>query len=160
MKVFIVFDDTGQYVGYSQERKLAEGLVDQRKDFQKLTVQKIKGEFVDEKMKSDLYNSEGEIFDYYGTFLFEHEQDSVHTSCYEYYNRAYKSVETYMQAISFIKLNDDEKGIMAEFTKEMLHMANCIEDEHYSSEEPYWNCFKVDKLAINILKEMYKGVKK
>jgi hypothetical protein len=156
MAYYILFDDKGNYMGYSTFKKFAYELVGQRKHFQRLRIQKVKDDFLDKKGKHELYLSGGDIFDYHGTYLFEHEQDEVHNSCLEYYKKVYESITAYHECINFIKFKDSEMDAIAKYTKEIIHMGECILDEYYSSEDPYYECFKVAKLALEVLKKIYK----
>jgi hypothetical protein len=156
MGVYVIFDVEGKYIGYSDNKKFAKGLVKQRKKFQQLQMRKLKDSTVDDNLKKALYFSDGDIFDYYGTYLFEHEQDHVHNTCYSHYTKTYEAIQGFMEAVSFIKLNEKEMEIVAPYVKEMLHIGESIQDEYYTSDDPYATCFHIDKLALSILKDMYK----
>jgi len=156
MSYYLLFDVNDKYMGHSTFKKMAYGLVGQRKDFQKFRIQKVKDDFLDKPAKHELYMSGGDIFDYKGIYIFEHEQDQVHTECMEEYKKVLNVVELYVEKIGFIKMKDKETEPLSEFTSEIMKAGESIYDEYFASDEPFYDYLLVDKMVLDILKNMYK----
>lgn len=156
MAYYLLFDKNKKLIGYSTFKKMAYGLISQRKDFQKFNIQKVKDDFLDKPTKHELYMSGGDIFEYKGIYIFEHEQDQVHTECMEEYKKILNVVELYVEKIGFIKMKEKEIEPISEITSEIMKAGESIYDEYFASDEPMYDYLMVDKIVIDILKNMYK----
>lgn len=73
---YFLFNKEGRFVGYTTFKKMAKGIVEQRKLFYPLKIEKI-----DEEIKIQLIGYD--IFRYHGIYLFEHEEDDIIITVYE-----------------------------------------------------------------------------
>lgn len=160
MAYYIIFDESNNYLGYTTNKKYMKRLQSERMEFQRFNVKKVPNNEVTEDFNTELFNSEGELFDYYGTMLFEFEQDEVHNTCMKTYKDMYNIVTSLDVALNFIKMDDTEKEILIEFMREMNELRNSMELDYLSSEDPYWRGYDSEKLCLSIVKELHKQTKK
>jgi len=143
-------------MGHTTFKHMAEGIVKQRRYFQPLFVEKFKEKFFDEKGKRDLYLSGTDIFEYQGVYLFEFEEDDVHTKCYELYLEIIDMLTVMLNEIKFIKFKDDELDVVVPFLREIAMMTENIYEEYTCEQDPHYKFFNPEEFIIDVLKELYK----
>jgi hypothetical protein len=157
MTFYLIFDKYGKLLGFTEDKKVAKKLVEQREDFQTLHIEKFTEKMMNDKVKQDLHLTGSEIFKYFGVYLFEHEEDDVYHGCFEYYTNSVNVIEGYLQALDFIKLTDEEKKVLEKYSAMMLEVGERMTSEYYLNENPQAKMLKIKKVILKILKDGYKG---
>lgn len=159
--LYLIFDEYGKYMGYSDNKKKVQRLVNQRKKFQKLYVEKFNNKMLNQEVIHDLHMSEGDIFKYFGVYLFEHEEDSVYMDGFEKYRNMMDNIELYIQQVSKIKFEPEEEEIVMKYTAALHKTAELMMMDYFSTGE--FNKSKHlnnEKFVLDIIKKIYKGGKK
>ena len=152
---YFLFNKEGKFVGYTTFKKMAKGIVEQRKLFYPLKIEKISDEKIDEEIKIQLIGYE--IFRYHGIYLFEHEEDDIVITVYETITRNIEKLRDLQSFYPFLKFSDEEEKIMAEFYKiinDILYYV--VDDDYFEYDELLERCFKIKDIVMKILRDMYK----
>lgn len=159
MNFYLLFTDTGKYMGYTDTKKIANKIIEQRKDFQTLYIEKFTEKMMNDTVKRDLYMSEGEIYQFYKIYLFEHEEWIVETKCAEYFQTLVNQIDDFFKSIPYLSFTEEEAEIIHKFAKQMNTVGNKMMYEYYSSEYPYKK-LKIQGMLLDILKRYYTKKKK
>jgi hypothetical protein len=157
MNYHLIFDPKGKLVGFTTKEEYAKGLIKQRKKFQELYTQKIREKSINEQMKKDLSLSELEVFSYGGAYLFEHEEDEIHTQTYEIFEKTFKVLDGFFQDVLKFKFNEDEAPVMGEFIISLEQaMEQLLESNERFGDPEGFQIFNIKKVALELLKKKYK----
>jgi hypothetical protein len=151
---YFLFNKEGKFVGYTTFKKMAKGIVDQRKLFYPLKIQKVSDDYVNKEIRNQLIGYD--IFNYHGVYLFEHEEDDIVTTVYETITRNIEKLRDLQSFYPFLKFSDEEEKIMAEFYKIINGILYVVDNDYYEYEEPLERCFKIKDMVMKILRDMYK----
>lgn len=151
---YFLFNKEGRFVGYTTFKKMAKGIVEQRKLFYPLKIEKISDEKIDEEIKIHLIGYD--IFNYHGVYLFEHEEDDIVMTVYGTFTRNIEKLRDLQSFYPFLKFSDEEEKIMAEFYKIINDILYVVDDDYFEYDEFLERCFKVKDIVMKILSDMYK----
>lgn len=156
MPYYLLFDEQGQFFAYDTNKQIAEGMKEQRKDFQPLTIKKMKKSDFTAEALQHLNMSDRAIFDYFGFYLVENEESFVDDACSTTYSIVYGHLEHFVHLMEFVKMKEDEDTLMR-FTKQMFETMHGIEDEQNYDEPTEGIWFDIPKIAHDVLKKNYTG---
>lgn len=157
MPYYLLFDEGGQFVAYDTEKEIVETMKEQRKDFQPLTIKKLKKSEITKEAHQHLIRSDRAIFDYHGFYLVENEESFVDDICASTYSIVYNHLDHFMQLVPFMKMKDSEEDTLMRFAKLMRDTMEGIEDEGCYDEPTEGIWFNIPKMVHDILKKQYTG---
>lgn len=158
---YLLFDEYGKYMGYSDNKKKVNKLIMQRKKFQKLYVEKFTSKMLNPQVIADIQMSEGDIFKYHGVYLFEHEEDSIYMEGFEKYRHMMDNIELYLQKVDFLKLSPEEYKVVAKYSAALHKTAELMMMDYFSTGDFHESKhINNDAFILDMLKKIYKERKK